>query len=87
VSDNVVAYGGNMSCYLSVLICFLYSYGPIIDTLPIPEVDLDLFLKGVEKEAQNHPQTWDPLTEKLKPFIDTKTARKTYHKGSKCTIH
>ena len=71
--------------------CCLPSYGDVIDTFPLPEVDLPAFLGALDKESAAKvgtgvPQVWSPVELKVRNWIDSKHAMKSYGKGGKCAI-
>ncbi len=66
------------------------SYGDVVNTFPNPEDNLEGFLTALHAEGErlkttDIPYAWDPIDNKVKPWIDTKKAMKKY-KGGKCTV-
>ena len=68
----------------------VFSYGDVVTTFPNPELDAASFFAALDKEIEatkgsTCPFTWDPLSMKTRPFIDTKAARSKFIKGG-CTV-
>ena len=79
--------------YLKLLLKFdiFISYGDVIDTFPLPEVDLAPFLAALDKESaakatSGVPPVWSPVEQKVRNWIDSKYVMKKYGKGGKCVI-
>ncbi len=68
------------------------SYGDVVDTFPQPEIDLAPFLAALDNEskakaATSNPRVvWSPVELKVRNWIDSKHAMKSYGKGGKCVI-
>lgn len=69
-------------------LCFLCFGRSAVESLPLPEVDLDSFLAGIQQLQQSEGQprevyrAWSPVSKRYQPWIDTVKLKKIHGRKS-----
>ncbi len=77
-----------MSCKIFVTFLFIlmisHSYGGKEDSYPHPELDFRGFLAAIERENKRCSPVWDPVTKRLRPWINPRYIKRPA--GSGCVM-
>lgn len=62
----------------------VYRYGGQLEDYPHPEVDIDGFIRYIDKKNASTTAVWDPLQKKDRAWIDTRKLAALFKPG--CSI-
>ncbi len=59
-----------------------------IESLPLPEIDLKGFCRGLDQMNKTHPkfQVWSPVQKRMSTWVDTNVLERLYSPGGCCII-
>jgi hypothetical protein len=73
------------SLFMSSLLFSLLRFGGSVENYPHPEADWSAFIRCVQNENSRLPLVWDPVSKRMKPWVDTKALTSLFKKGS-CVV-